>query len=390
MRFESRTVPTIGSRVRLSLRGDEAHAFNPETGLRPRLHTAPTEAMTITGDPAATEPKYYTVKRHLLEFIGSLDPGAPVPTERELATELETSRTTVRQALGELVVEGRLVRRQGSGTFVSEPKITWPLYLASFTEQVEASGFKPPPRYSARSGSRLRPTWPSSSRSRPARRSTGSSGCASPTPFRSRSRPRGCRPSASRALPARSAPTARCTRSSPTTTRPTCGPARSVSRRRLRTPREAGPLRVDVGTPMLIVSRQNFDSAGTPIELGRTWFRSDRVTLVTHLAIEAAMTAAGVIETPTQLLGGGRVVTPVGVLTDAWVQVTDGHIAQVAPGTPDVDAPVVDLAGAWLLPGYIDLHMHGGGGHSVADSPSRWRKRSLTTAATAPRRRWSR
>ena len=81
------------------------------------------------------------------------------------------------------------------------------------------------------------------------------------------------------------------------------------------------------------------------------------------------MTATGVIETPTQLLGGGRVVTPVGVLHDAWVQVTDGRIAQVAPSMPDVDAPVVDLAGAWLLPGYIDLHMHGGGGHSVADSP---------------------
>ncbi len=49
-------------------------------------------------------------------------------------------------------------------------------------------------------------------------------------------------------------------------------------------PREAIPLKVDIGTPMLIVSRQNFDSDGTPIELGRTWFRSDRVTLVTHLA----------------------------------------------------------------------------------------------------------
>jgi N-acetylglucosamine-6-phosphate deacetylase len=81
------------------------------------------------------------------------------------------------------------------------------------------------------------------------------------------------------------------------------------------------------------------------------------------------VSATGVIETPTQLLGGGRVVTPVGVLPDAWVQVTDGRIAQVAPSMPDVDAPVVDLAGAWLLPGYIDLHMHGGGGHSVADSP---------------------
>jgi len=34
MRSESRTVPMIGSRVRVALRGDEAHAFNPETGLR--------------------------------------------------------------------------------------------------------------------------------------------------------------------------------------------------------------------------------------------------------------------------------------------------------------------------------------------------------------------
>ena len=39
------------------------------------------------------------------------------------------------------------------------------------------------------------------------------------------------------------------------------------------TPREAGPLRVDVGTPMLVVSRQNFDVSGSPVEFGRTWFR---------------------------------------------------------------------------------------------------------------------
>ncbi len=80
------------------------------------------------------------------------------------------------------------------------------------------------------------------------------------------------------------------------------------------------------------------------------------------------MSTEGEIATPVQLLAGGRVVTPGGVATDAWVHVADGRIASIGPRRPDVDAPVVDLAGAWLLPGYVDLHMHGGGGHSVADS----------------------
>nr|HZE49504.1 GntR family transcriptional regulator [Jatrophihabitantaceae bacterium] len=98
--------------------------------------------MTAAADPIEPrEPKYYLVKRHLLELIESLEPGALVPTERELTVELATSRTTVRQALGELVGEGRLVRRQGSGTYVAEPKMTWPLQMTSFTEQAAANGF---------------------------------------------------------------------------------------------------------------------------------------------------------------------------------------------------------------------------------------------------------
>ena len=73
-------------------------------------------------------------------------------------------------------------------------------------------------------------------------------------------------------------------------------------------------------------------------------------------------------DTPARLLAGGRVVTPDGVRTDAWVHVDGGVIASVGVDQPAVDAPVQDLEGAWLLPGLIDLHMHGGGGHSVADS----------------------
>jgi N-acetylglucosamine-6-phosphate deacetylase len=75
-----------------------------------------------------------------------------------------------------------------------------------------------------------------------------------------------------------------------------------------------------------------------------------------------------VIDTPAQLLAGGRVVTPSGVLDDAWVHVAGDTLASIEASRPAVDAPVVDLAGAWLLPGYVDLHMHGGGGHSVAHS----------------------
>lgn len=240
--------------------------------------------MTIADELTAVEPKYYAVKRHLLEFIGRLEPGAPVPTERELAAVMQTSRTTVRQALTELVVEGRLLRRQGSGTYVAEPKITWPLYLASFTEQVEASGFKPsaevlgtqrapataeiaaqlglPPRAPVYRIERLR------------------FADAFPIAVETAWLPAERFPGLTRQI--RMHGSLHAILSEVHATRLRTGeewietaPA---------TPREAGPLRVDVGTPMLIVSRQNFDSGGTPVELGRTWFRSDRVTLVTHLA----------------------------------------------------------------------------------------------------------
>ena len=50
-------------------------------------------------------PKYYRIKSAILALIEGLPPGSAVPTERELAEEFDTSRTTVRQAIAELVVE---------------------------------------------------------------------------------------------------------------------------------------------------------------------------------------------------------------------------------------------------------------------------------------------
>lgn len=91
----------------------------------------------------ARVPKYYRLKRHLLDMTETLPPGTPVPPERTLAAEFDTSRTTVRQALQELVVEGRLERIQGKGTFVAKPKVSQALQLTSYTEDMRAQGLEP-------------------------------------------------------------------------------------------------------------------------------------------------------------------------------------------------------------------------------------------------------
>jgi len=51
-------------------------------------------------------PKYYRVKEDLLALIDGAPPGMAIPTERDLAERFSTSRTTVRQAIAELVAEG--------------------------------------------------------------------------------------------------------------------------------------------------------------------------------------------------------------------------------------------------------------------------------------------
>lgn len=88
-------------------------------------------------------PKYYTVKQALVAMIADLPTGTAIPTERDLASRFETSRTTVRQAIAELVVDGRLERTQGSGTFVARPKVMQVRPLTSFSQERDAEGWRP-------------------------------------------------------------------------------------------------------------------------------------------------------------------------------------------------------------------------------------------------------
>src|ERR687898_236446 len=76
----------------------------------------------------------------LIETIGVV--GA-IPSERQLSAQLGVSRLTLRAALDELVREGYLVRRRGSGTFVREPKIAQELTMTSFSEEMRRRGMTP-------------------------------------------------------------------------------------------------------------------------------------------------------------------------------------------------------------------------------------------------------
>jgi GntR family transcriptional regulator len=87
-------------------------------------------------------PKYYAVKTHIAALIEELGEGGLLPTERDLALRYEVARETVRQALRDLLLEGRL-RRQGRGTVVAGPKLEQPLSLASYTEGVRRQGRMP-------------------------------------------------------------------------------------------------------------------------------------------------------------------------------------------------------------------------------------------------------
>lgn len=87
-------------------------------------------------------PKYYAVKAQVAELIDDLGEGGPLPPERDLAVRYEVSRETVRQALRDLILEGRL-RRRGRGTVVAGPKLEQPLSLASYTEGVRRQGRRP-------------------------------------------------------------------------------------------------------------------------------------------------------------------------------------------------------------------------------------------------------
>src|SRR5688572_32850613 len=74
---------------------------------------------------------------------GEWQPRHRIPSESELVRDLGVSRMTINRALRELTIEGRLVRVQGVGTFVAEPKAQSALFeVRNIADEIAARGRK--------------------------------------------------------------------------------------------------------------------------------------------------------------------------------------------------------------------------------------------------------
>ncbi|MES3017722.1 MAG: N-acetylglucosamine-6-phosphate deacetylase [Bacteroidota bacterium] len=63
-----------------------------------------------------------------------------------------------------------------------------------------------------------------------------------------------------------------------------------------------------------------------------------------------------------------RIITPYRILENATVLVTDGKITHITQESVDfTDAIEIDAKGKYVSPGFIDIHVHGGGGHDFMD-----------------------
>ena len=90
-------------------------------------------------------PLYLQLARSLRELIngGGIDPGSALPSERDLSEMAGLSRVTVRKGIKQLIDEGVLIRKQGSGTFVARRIETPGAKLNSFSDDTRSRGEDP-------------------------------------------------------------------------------------------------------------------------------------------------------------------------------------------------------------------------------------------------------
>lgn len=104
-------------------------------------------------DSNDSSPLYVQIARKLSDDVrnGRYQVDQALPSERLLSELLDVSRVTARKAIDQLVEQGLVVRRRGSGNYIA-PRIEQALSnLSSFSEQLQQRGYRPGSRWLKRS-----------------------------------------------------------------------------------------------------------------------------------------------------------------------------------------------------------------------------------------------
>jgi GntR family transcriptional regulator len=227
-------------------------------------------------------PRYFQLAAAMRALIssGAFRPGEAIQSERSLVKLTGMSRVTIRHAIEELLREGMLSRRRGSGTYVAR-RIDQPLsMLSSFTEDVRMRG--------GRAGS----IWISREKVLPTPHEAFALGVPLDRPvlrFR-RVRTADDEPLAieNAVVPAALLPSPELVTISLYKTlaelgnRPTTGIQRLQAT--LASPEEAQLLGVLVGSAILRIERRGFLPNGRPVEFTTSAYRGDRYDFVATLA----------------------------------------------------------------------------------------------------------
>lgn len=288
-----------------------------------------------TNVPLAGQPKHRDIYEALGRQLDRLPAGAPLPPERELCELYRASRPTIRRALERLEADRRIVRQRGRGTFVARPKIDLALELTSLSEDMLAHGVNP--------GSKLIDVSRLEADAEIARRlgiETGSEvlrverlrlGDGEPVAlevlFVSTNRFDGI--SAALGLGKSFYQLLH------TDYGVELASAEETIEAVAASPREARLLGVEVGTPVLLLSRRTVDTAGQPTEYVHSIYRADRFRLRSFL-VRPATSRASLDGVPNLRLGTvGDVPQMARVFVDAWRGAYQGIVDQEILGALD-------------------------------------------------------
>ena len=83
------------------------------------------------------------IREELSEILSDFYPGQKIPSERDLSERFGVARMTLRHAIETFILEGKLERRPGSGTYISNQCYSLSARCRSFSSEMKSRGLEP-------------------------------------------------------------------------------------------------------------------------------------------------------------------------------------------------------------------------------------------------------